>query len=413
MQPLTATFPQQPAVTSDTDGPRLLLAYFAEHSLDDVMATLKGIRRARPGWRLSFLGSRRAVEFAHGYIARWELGAVTCHVAPLVHLPLVGGHAVGTYLVPGFQWPGGPEQRADYVLAYMQPFIPHAWQFAGRLRRLEPRPTTAFTGIQNIRLALGPVLRSLAKATYQAADWVAAIGPEQRDVLRLAGYRGPVEYGLHGYDADLFHPGVDPAPEVRQRFGDTPVLAYLGRLETSKGVHTLLEAFAALRLQGLRTALLVVGDGPEAGPLAARVRALGLEADVWLTGRVPYDRMPGYMRAAHVVVVPSEIRMRSYLCSWLRQPWREQFGRVIAEAMACGRPVVGSDSGEIPRLVGREDMLFQSERPEALAACLVRVLRDAALRQEVGQANATRALRWSLDRIAAGLCERMEEYGKR
>ncbi|MDE2815299.1 MAG: glycosyltransferase, partial [Chloroflexota bacterium] len=112
---------------------------------------------------------------------------------------------------------------------------------------------------------------------------------------------------------------------------------------------------------------------------------------------VPSSEMPAYYRTMHVCVLPS-----------LTMPnWKEQFGRVLIEAMACGVPVVGSDSGEIPEIVGSDDedpggRTFPEGDVEALAEILTELHGDPSLRCGYGAQGRERVLRdFTQERIAA------------
>jgi glycosyltransferase involved in cell wall biosynthesis len=72
--------------------------------------------------------------------------------------------------------------------------------------------------------------------------------------------------------------------------------------------------------------------------------------------------------------------------------WKEQFGRILVEAMACGVVVVGSDSGEIPNVIGEAGLVFPEDDKEALQAHLTRLIGDAGLRRRLAQAGRERVL---------------------
>jgi len=93
--------------------------------------------------------------------------------------------------------------------------------------------------------------------------------------------------------------------------------------------------------------------------------------------------MPAHLCACDAVVLPS----------YATRTWKEQFGRVLVEAMACGTPVIGSDSGEIPHVVGEAGLIFPEKDAPALRDCLKRMIEDPALRQRLialGRARAER-----------------------
>ena len=87
---------------------------------------------------------------------------------------------------------------------------------------------------------------------------------------------------------------------------------------------------------------------------------------------VSYDDMPALLQALDVLVLPSVTML----------PWhREQFGRVLVEAMAAGVPVVGSSSGAIPEVIGDAGLVVPERDPHALAQAIDRILTEPGLRQ--------------------------------
>jgi glycosyltransferase involved in cell wall biosynthesis len=97
--------------------------------------------------------------------------------------------------------------------------------------------------------------------------------------------------------------------------------------------------------------------GRDESDIARWVSEKGLESRVHLAGFVPYERMADHYRLAKAFVLPS-LPLRG---------WNEQFGYVLAEAMACGIPVLGSDAGAIPEAVGDRERLFPPGDSQALA----------------------------------------------
>lgn len=124
---------------------------------------------------------------------------------------------------------------------------------------------------------------------------------------------------------------VDPDPGPAPGPGEYALFA--GRLAPEKGVLTLLEAW---RNDGLPP-LVIVGDGPTRQEIEARIVSDALESRVTMLGHRSPDEVMGLMRGARCVVFPSE--------------WYETFGRVAAEAYACGVPVVASRLGAMVEIV--------------------------------------------------------------
>jgi len=151
----------------------------------------------------------------------------------------------------------------------------------------------------------------------------------------------------------------------------------VANLYMEKGVFELLYAFKALLLRkepAYPVKLLIAGKGPEAAWLRNMILQLGLEDRVRLIGPHPYSAMPSIHNLADVFVLPSKPAPR----------WLEQFGYVLVESMACGKPVITTGSGSIPEVVGDAGVLVPSADYIALADALEELLDSSRLRQELG-----------------------------
>ena len=183
------------------------------------------------------------------------------------------------------------------------------------------------------------------------------------------------KWGFRGETAIIPQVGVDTsvfAPRPRDPAGRL-TLGFVGRLVPEKGIGTLLRAAALLAEKGFDFDLLICGAGPEGKALAREASQLGIAPRVTWQEAVPHAEVPGVMSRMDVLVLPS-----------LRIPsWTEQFGLVLAQAMAMGIPVLGSDSGAIPEVIGRTDAIFPEGNAAALAALLETVLSSSARRGEL------------------------------
>jgi glycosyltransferase involved in cell wall biosynthesis len=167
--------------------------------------------------------------------------------------------------------------------------------------------------------------------------------------------------------------------EARARLGldgDAIVIVGLGRLVPIKGFDLLVRALPIVVSQVPSARVLLVGEGAERTHLETIAASLGVAGRLRLTGETN-DPAP-YLAAADVVTVPSR---------------NEGMGRVIVEAMALGRPVVATAVGGIPDVVtdGECGRLVEPEDVDALAAALIELGRDPALRRKLGEAAAQRA----------------------
>jgi glycosyltransferase involved in cell wall biosynthesis len=151
-------------------------------------------------------------------------------------------------------------------------------------------------------------------------------------------------------------------------------------------VHLLVEA--AERLDGVH--LLVIGSGPERAALERRAREGGAADRVIFAGAAASTDMPAWLSSIDALALPS-----LHTAGWV-----EQFGRILIEAMMCGVPVIGSTSGEIPRVIDSAGLVVAEGDVGALADAIGR-LRDPATRAAFGALGRARALeRFTQQRVA-------------
>jgi glycosyltransferase involved in cell wall biosynthesis len=205
------------------------------------------------------------------------------------------------------------------------------------------------------------------------SDYALAGSHEAEEVLRGKGYTGPVAViPQFGVDPDIFQPAATP-PAAPFTFG------FAGRFVPGKGLHVLLHALAGVRGDWR---LLLVGSGPEREPLQTLATQLGIGERVTFEAPMPSVAMPRFYQGLHACVLPS-----------LTLPnWKEQFGRVLIEAMACGVAVVGSASGEIPIVIGEAGLTFPEGNAGALQTQLQRLLDEPRLVQDLAVRGRERVL---------------------
>ena len=155
--------------------------------------------------------------------------------------------------------------------------------------------------------------------------------------------------------------------------------AFVGRLVSTKGVQTLLQAVQQLRAEGLRLRLKVIGDGPDREPLRQQASALGVAESIEFLGYLSPERLEEHLAAAATVVMPSLAG--------------ETFGMVAAENMSRGKLLVVSDVGAMREVIGDTGMSFAPGDIEGLACCLRRVLKEPDLAHACGKMARQRALK--------------------
>jgi glycosyltransferase involved in cell wall biosynthesis len=201
--------------------------------------------------------------------------------------------------------------------------------------------------------------RMSAWALPRAARIVAVSRPLADEVVALGVPRERVAIVMNGVDNDLFRPGDRAAARAALGLPATrPLAVYVGNLKPEKGVLDLVDAWPRVSRSIPDATLAMVGGGPLRGEVEARA-----SADIKLIGPQPLDRVPLWMAAADVVVLPSHI---------------EGTPNVVLEALASGRRVVATAVGGVPDLLTSRTLgeLVPPRDPAALATALTTALRE-------------------------------------
>jgi glycosyltransferase involved in cell wall biosynthesis len=248
-------------------------------------------------------------------------------------------------------------------------------------RLLQPRAKVVGYSAQNLFKSYPPPFRWIERWALNTLSTIYFCNQDAVDVLRRKGYRGAaVVLGL-GVDTSAWSPTDGWSPESPFRIG------YVGRLDPHKGVEHLVAAMSDLP----DATLTIVGDGSLREALERDVVERDLETRVRFRGFVGHDDLPAVYRTLDAVVVPS-------LAS---ETWVEQFGRVVIEAMAMGVPVVASDTGALPEVVGDAGIVIPSGSPADIASAITQLRSDPVATAAMRERGLARARQYSWSTIAA------------
>jgi len=294
-----------------------------------------------------------------------------------------------------FPWAGPAQHFLHYypqlprLLESFQPDVIDLWEEAWGWvsahtctwrNRVLPRAKIISETEQNISKNLPFPFEKFRDRTLKSADHAVSRNVEGATVIRGKGYRGPVDIVPNAVDTRLFHPFSDAARKAARKSlhieGFTA--GYVGRLVPEKGLLDMLEALAGCPSD---VRMLLVGSGPLQREIETRAEALGLTGRIRIQPAAPLEQVPELMNALDVLVLPSRTTGR----------WKEQFGRVIIEAGACGIPVIGSDSAAIPDVVGEAGLIFPEGNAAALREAITTLRSDPALARRLGQIGRTQA----------------------
>jgi len=273
----------------------------------------------------------------------------------------------------------------DVIYVNSEPEGYLAWQ-AVVLRDLKCKNAKViFESWRNIDYADGEFPYKLAwthamaeRSVLSAADHCIVHSESAKEIFSRKGFYNTMVIPP-AVDTSLFKKLKDKTISAKLRLKEFAV-GYIGRFIDEKGIDVLLQAAKMLEFD---YQILLVGDGPAKSRLIELAKALGINDRVVWGGPVPNSEIPAYLNALDVLVLPSRTgRM-----------WKEQFGRILIEAMACGVPVIGSTSGEIPKVIADAGLVFKEEDPHALALGLQQLHSDAHLRSQLSEKGLDRVER--------------------
>jgi glycosyltransferase involved in cell wall biosynthesis len=236
---------------------------------------------------------------------------------------------------------------------------------------------------QNLYRRYPPPFGLMEQYVLTRADALLVGSSEAAQVWERKGYAGPIhQIPQFGVDPSIYYRHQRPVRQDRlsifkYRTAKTPsqptlVIGYAGRLVQEKGVELLL--LAASRLVGPWT-MHILGSGPDRPRLEKMTQWLGISPRVTFDERMPSTHLPHYFSGLDVLVLPSVTRPN----------WKEQFGRVLIEAMACDVITIGARSGAIPEVIGDAGLTFAEGDADELRDHLQRLIDHVEVREELRQ----------------------------
>lgn len=247
-----------------------------------------------------------------------------------------------------------------------------------------PRVPIVMQVNQNIHHKYPPPFCWLEQRAYRRVSAAYACSETVVEVLRAKGFTKPAPIVPFGVDTKTFL----PKPVSHGPSSQPLTIGYIGRMLPGKGLDLLADALAKVKAEAWR--LLIVGDGPERQSFQTRLATHGILERAEFTGAVRFGEVPAYFHKLDAMVIPTVTTKRI----------REQFGRVIVEAMACRVPVIGSTCGAIPEVIADAGLVFPEGDAEALANALRQMITDEALRERLAVAGLARVAQYSWEMVA-------------
>jgi glycosyltransferase involved in cell wall biosynthesis len=279
------------------------------------------------------------------------------------------------------------EHQPDLIDMSHEPYSIAAAEILTLCKWFAPQAPIVMHTNQNILHNYPPPFNWLEQRAFRRVAAAYACSETVCEVLRAKGFDKPAPIITYGVDTEAFRPlaaGRKRSPGLSGPL----MIGFVGRMLPGKGLNVLADALAKLGAEDWR--LLAVGEGSERAEFERQLTEAGLRNRAEFTGAINFALVPAYFHQLDVLVIPTETTKRI----------REQFGRVIVEAMASGVPVIGSTCGAIPEVIGDAGLIFPEGDADALAEALRRMLADEDLRERLSLAGQARVEQYSWQRVA-------------
>jgi len=276
----------------------------------------------------------------------------------------------------------------------------YAFSYQAALAKKRYGTRLIVTQWENIPFALEdrPFLRHMKKVVKNNADLFLAVSHSSEKALLMEGVpKEKIHVLPMGVDIQRFYPR-NRDRELCSTLGlanDDIVFLFVGRLVEEKGILDLILAYSAI-VQDFpsRTKLVVAGEGSLRDRAKYLARRFGIEKSVIFIGSQPYDIMPRLYSIADIFVLPSAPT----------RSWKEQFGMVLVEAMASGKPIISTLTGAIPEVVGPAGLLIPPRKPDKLCDAMRELIINSQKREKLGKIARSVALdRYDSRRVAETL----------
>lgn len=239
---------------------------------------------------------------------------------------------------------------------------------------------TVYETIRNMPYHIFPPFSLNTQFVSKQADAIIAISNKAVEALR--------HLSIPQEKITVIYPGIDTKKFSvinLERNKDRFRILYVGRLDPEKGIYYLLEAFARLSKKRKNVELWLCGI-PRTPKVSAIIRRYAKKYAIHNCGFVNREELPKIYSQCDVFCLPSIDRKKYGL-----KVWEEQFGFAVVEAMACGLPIVTTNCGALPEVVGKENFVVQQKSVDAFYSVFCRLIDDEELRYKLGRLNRIRA----------------------
>jgi len=221
--------------------------------------------------------------------------------------------------------------------------------------------------------------KPIEKINRRCATGAIAGNQEAQELLRQKGFNKPIMVLPQlGVNTDIFKPAKKLHPASLKSVN---YIGFIGRITDEKGVFLLLNAFFKIHQKFPHWNLIFIGKGPALPQLNNFIAQKKLHHRIEFCQPVPHEKVALLLQKMDILVLPS----------YDTPLWKEQFGHVLIEAMACKIPILGSSAGPIPHVIDQAGLIFEQKNEASLLAQLQTLMQDENSRKQLGELGLTRA----------------------
>ncbi len=310
-----------------------------------------------------------APSIMHGDLRTLKLESDPKEICRLEKVPVYNSGRIH-FMTYGWRLKEIMQQPWDLVHCWEEPYIFAGGQLAWWMP--QESPLVYRTAQSKSKRYIPPFNWIEQYSMNRASAWICS-GQTVYDALRdRSGYAKPMRLIPLGVDPKHFYPSPESGKRIRQILNwddtDVPIIGYLGRLVPEKGLTLLMNVLERLEVPWR---VLFVGTGEMERELQNWSKLHPNQ--VRICTDVRHNEVAQYLNAMDVLVAPSQTKKN----------WREQFGRMLIEGLACGVPVIGSDSGEIPYVIGQAGVVVGEKDESAWVGAISELITNPAKREEL------------------------------
>ena len=267
----------------------------------------------------------------------------------------------------------------DIIELWEEPFSAVTAHTIFFTNKIVPKAKIIFFSAQNVLKKYPVPFSTFEKYTYKNAHYAFLMNYDVIRILRTKGYKKEFLILPLGVDPEVFC--NRDVSSLREKLGLRGfVVGFVGKIVKQKGILDLVKAVSQINE---KIQLLIIGSGNLREEVEHCVKLSGLQQRNLIIDPVPHSQVPDYLNCIDLLVFPS-ITLPNL---------KEQFGRVIIEAMACEVPVIGSDSGEIPATIGEAGLIFKEKDVRDLREKIETLIKNRNLRTMLAKNGRKRVLK--------------------